>query len=304
MLSYEKGLRIKFRSWLRKHRVCKAMLWSLRHLHLYKQPRIINIEEGILATLDWIRSGKLPNDFDVIIGIPRSGLMFANIIASRFGRPLSTPDSFLRGEVWFSHAHKMPTKYDRILLVEDGVRTGRVIRRAYASLKSRFPDAEIKIASLYVPRLSCKYVDYYYAIDKRINPQEWELLTSSSPYLGKLATDIDGVLCYDSPDPISALSVKNAKPYLIPQYKIDSIITSRSEEWRKETEVWLEKHNVKYHHLFMSNGSRSSIEHKAYYIEAIKAEWFWESSHAEAQALARLTKIPILCVETMSLIHG
>ena len=37
---------------------------------------------------------EIPNEFDLVIGVPRSGLFIASIIATKFARPLSTPDLF------------------------------------------------------------------------------------------------------------------------------------------------------------------------------------------------------------------
>jgi hypothetical protein len=41
-------------------------------------------------TIEWTK--RLPQDYDVIVGIPRSGLIVASIIACRLGKPLTTPD--------------------------------------------------------------------------------------------------------------------------------------------------------------------------------------------------------------------
>lgn len=56
---------------------------------------IITIRDAVTSTLKWAEI--IPRDFDVIIGVPRSGLLFANVLASKLGLPLSTPDNYVRG---------------------------------------------------------------------------------------------------------------------------------------------------------------------------------------------------------------
>ena len=73
----------------------------------------VSFEDVVVWTRELTR--KIPNEFDVIIGIPRSGLLVANLIALKFGRPLSTPELFVEGKFWLSRAISRNNEFVRIL---------------------------------------------------------------------------------------------------------------------------------------------------------------------------------------------
>lgn len=101
-----------------------------------------------IATMvdDWCH--YLPTDIDCVIGVPRGGLVVANMIALNFGVSLSTPDCFLRGEVWQSFSLNKTKDFKRVLVVEDWVSSGNAIISAVKRLEAVFPDCKFILASL------------------------------------------------------------------------------------------------------------------------------------------------------------
>jgi len=273
--------------------------------------KVVTISEATNLTLKWAES--LPNKFDVIIGIPRSGLWIAGILALKFGKPLSTPNAFVQGEVWHSLHVEKPDIHN-VLLVEDDVLYGRQIMKAFRQLKEFDPTLKIEKASLFVTSKAKKLVDHYYAVKNPPLFYEWTLLTNMAN-LGKLAVDMDGVLCENCPANIDSKDqhyikwLITAKPYMIPQYNIEAIITSRLEKHRGLTEAWLKQHNVKYNRILMLNLKSKSdrnldliIKHKVDSIREIQPFWFWESNLMEAKAIKRQTHLPVLCISNMTLL--
>lgn len=264
--------------------------------------KVVTIEEATKMTLKWAES--IPNKFDVIIGIPRSGLMIANILAIKFGRPLSTPNAFVQGEVWQS-LHVEKPKVRNVLLVEDDVIYGKQIQKAYKQLKDFDPSLEVEKASLFVTSKAKKLLNYHYMIKNPPLIYEWTLLTNMAG-LGALVVDMDGVLCKNpSSDDLKNLAewYAKAKPHMIPRYTVEAIVTARIEKYRIQTEDWLAKHNVKYNRLYMMNcspvSSNEVIKHKVDVIRRVNPFWFWESSLAEATQIWKKTKVPMLCVDKM-----
>lgn len=255
--------------------------------------KIVTFHDAVNAIEKWSR--QLPN-YDLFIGIPRSGLMVASVLALKRGKPLSTPTSFLRGETWQSlHVEKSTVK--RVLLVEDDIIYGKQISKAYAQLKTVFPTLQIDMASLYVTSQSKHAVNYYFAVKNPPLLYEWTLLTNMAT-MGKLAVDMDGVLCGD-----------NMEPFMIPQFPVEAVITSRLEWQRQETEEWLRKHNVRYKQLLMLNLAQTTqktldaiINHKVEAIKQVKPFWFWESNPVEAVGIRDRTGIPVLCTATLELL--
>ncbi len=256
----------------------------------------------------WVKT--FPERYDVIIGIPRSGLYFASYIAIKLGVPLSTPSNFLREEVWFTKDVPRPTKIRKVLLVDDGV--GRVngqMQENYAELMRAFPSLEITKGAIYCYPDATKAVDLFFGFlnPTKMNREEWNIMHKK---MGTIASDFDGVLCHDwNPTQYESYDafIENAEPYLIPRFKIDFVITSREEKFRQATLVWLHKHDVDFGELIMKSSSSGnsyceSIKHKVYWLKKLKPDWFWESNMTEATAINRLAKIPVLCIDTMVLL--
>lgn len=66
----------------------------------YMSLRFVSFNDGLIFSADW--ASRIPRKFDVVIGIPRSGIAIAQIIAQKHGVALSAPENFLRGELWHS----------------------------------------------------------------------------------------------------------------------------------------------------------------------------------------------------------
>jgi Uncharacterized conserved protein len=279
-----------------------------------RSPKIVSFSEGFLFAADWAK--KIPNNFDAIVGVPRNGLLIANVLASAMGKPLSTPDCFMRNEVWFSKDGVLPKKYHSILLVEDAIDLGRALNKAEEQLHQYDKDLEIKKASLFVSSRAKQKVDYYYASLKGNSTIfEWNLLTATGAVFGKLAVDMDGVLCVDCPPEVDADEdsyvkwIENVEPFLIPAFHVDAIVTSRLEKYRPQTEKWLKANGVKYGQLIMLNlpdktqrTYASIVDHKVKSVCSLKPNWFWESSLLEAKAINKQAKIPVLCTQKMKMI--
>ena len=257
---------------------------------------------------------KIPNDFDCIIGIPRAGLMFANIIASVYGCPLATPEGFVRGEVWFASECTYSKPFKKVLVVEDSLCTGKQLRTAVDKLADYNPEMTIKTACLFVKTGRGVQVDYVLLQHKNWTIGEWNLLTSLG-FMGRLGSDLDGVLCEDCPMGVDDDGVRyrewllHAQPLLIPRFEIEAVVTSRLEKYRVETEAWLKQHGVKYKELIMldlpsakERNFKAVVKHKTEAIRQADMEWYWESNWNEAEQIHRKAHVPVLCVSRMHLV--
>lgn len=283
----------------------KAKLSATTHL------KVVTVKEATEYILDWVK--QIPNNYDCVIGIPRSGLWVASVLALKFGKPLSTPNAFMQGEVWQSlHVKRQDVR--SILLVEDDVIYGKQILKAKQQLEQFDSSLRIDTASLFATSKGRKLIDYCYQIRNPPLLYEWVLLTNMAE-LGKLAVDMDGVLCeecpvgYDADEEKYAKWLETAKPYMIPQYPVEAVVTSRLEKYRVQTEIWLQKHNVKYNVLCMlqlpSKQDRTLeniIEHKVKVLNVVKPFWYWESNMVEAEAIKSKAHLPTLCVGNMMLL--
>jgi adenine/guanine phosphoribosyltransferase-like PRPP-binding protein len=268
----------------------------------------VTINELVMWTTEWIKS--FSNTYDLIIGIPRSGLMVANLIALKLGKPLTTPELFVQGKYWKSDLINKKEEYKNILLVDDTISSGKTMEKSLQLLHSHCKNLNITKAALIATEESKALIDLYYKIIPHPRVFEWNLLHSKK---GKLVSDLDGVICENCPPGVDLDEeqyikwLKNAKPYLIPAFEIDVILSNRLEKYRSETQEWLAKHGVRYKELVLWNISSKKeragkyAQHKIEILLKIKPDIVWESSFAEAKQIWEATKIPTLCIDEMIL---
>lgn len=266
----------------------------------------VTVDELLIWTTEWIKS--FPTTYDVIVGIPRSGLLVANLVALKLGKPLSTPELFIQGRYWKSTLIDKKGEYEKILLVDDSITGGKTMEESVQLLQTCRGNLNITKAVLMATKDSKDFVDLYYRIIQHPRIFEWNLLHAKK---GKLATDLDGVICencppgVDSDEKLYTAWIKSAKQYLIPAFEIDVIVSNRLEKYRSDTEKWLYKHGVRYKELILwdiqSKKERDGkqAQRKTEVLLKIKPDIFWESCMGEAKQIWKATKIPTLCIDEM-----
>lgn len=243
---------------------------------------------------------KIPNP-DLIIGIPRSGLMAANLLSLYFNVPVTTLELFLENRYSLGHGNSRPI-YEReiknILVVDDSCNSGNSINEVKKQLKSYSEQYNITYFACYVTTSGEKQVDVYCRKIEFPRIFQWNILYS---WLTNNATyDLDGVLCEDpiiDDDGEKYIEfLKTAKPKFIPQYTINTIVTCRLEKYRDIVTKWLEEHNVKYKNLIMlpfkTKEERVAWgkhgEYKGTVFQKTDSIIFFESSYSQALKIKKL----------------
>lgn len=268
---------------------------------------------------DMIRKNlwKIPHDIDLVVGIPRSGLMVANMIALYLNKRLSDIDSFIDGRVFCcgnNRAHMVTqSKIKKVLVVDDSVHGGNAISQAKEKLSVISSKYDLFFYAPIVTSHGTQYVDAYASIidDNRIF--EWNLF--HHPQINYSCLDMDGVLCKDPEIDDDGEKyrhfIKTANPIFLPTTTIDTIITCRLEKYRTITEEWLQNNGIQYNHLIMldlpDKKSRLSWgkhgEYKANYYFKSSDTLFIESSLCQAEIIANISSKPVICIETNELIE-
>ena len=248
---------------------------------------------------------------DAIIGIPRSGMIPASLIALYLGKPLYTVDQFYQGGyINFTErikSHK-PSIIKRVLVIDDSCNTGNCLRQVRDVLLKWSRSIEILYAAVYVTEQASKMVDFYFEICPLPRVFEWNIMDHD--ILARSCVDMDGVLCIDptpeqNDDGDGYLEfIRTAKPLFTPQHKIKAIVTSRLEKYRKPTEQWLSDHKINYDTLYMMNyktaeerrAANRYAEYKAELYENTKATLFIESEVWQAKSIHSKTFKPVYCL--------
>lgn len=259
---------------------------------------------------------KVPNDIDLVVGIPRSGMLPAYMLGLMLSKQVCSLYEFLSEDFKNKTTYriKLSNEIKNILIIDDSILSGRASLETKKLVKDSGLDKKynIKYMAVYYKNSDYKkYIDI--ALVQLNSPRVFEWNYLNHCFLQDAAFDIDGVLCKDplpqeNDDGIKYKNfLQNAKPLFIPQYKIPYIITSRLEKYRKETEEWLKKNNVQYDHLIMLSGYTAEERRKLNLHAKFKAEQykkltdiqlFIESDRRQAEEISKLTGKLCFCAST------
>jgi uncharacterized HAD superfamily protein/hypoxanthine phosphoribosyltransferase len=259
----------------------------------------------------------IPRDFDLIVGVPRSGMLPANLLSLYLNRPYTDIHSFLNGHIYKAGARSQffdISEFKKILVVDDSIASGSAMVEVKESLKHLESKFDIKYCAVYIISGKEKMVDYFFEIVPLPRYFQWNILNHTT--LEKACFDIDGVLCVDplpeqnDDGPKYIDFILNAPPLFIPGSKIGTIVTSRLEKYRKETETWLKANNIKYNELVMLDlpnmearqRANNHGDHKANAYMSKPYVLFVESEYHQAVEINRLSKKPVLCTENFEMI--
>lgn len=140
----------------------------------------------------------IPRDFDLIVGIPRSGMLPANLLALYLNKPYTDINSFINGHIYTAGARSQffdIRNYKKILVVDDSIASGAALEKCKESLKSFSSSFSISYCSIYVIPGKEKLVDYFFEVVPLPWYFQWNILNHT--ILEKACFDIDGVLCVD-----------------------------------------------------------------------------------------------------------
>lgn len=264
--------------------------------------------------------GKIPRGTDLVVGVPRSGLLAANLLALHLNLPLTDVEGFVNGRILQSgnrfKKHVKPfDEYKRVVFLDDSLYSGSALKAVKEQVKGLYPDKEIFFGAVFVVPDGVGMLDFHFDVCKWPRLFEWNMMHSSS--LENCCVDIDGVLCKDptaednDDGPNYELFLANATPLLHTTATIGYLVTNRLEKYRAQTEAWMAKHNVKYKHLIMRDLPNKEARLKANDHGGFKASmylkydcWlFIESSEVQAWQIANISGRPVYCVDARKMIY-
>lgn len=259
---------------------------------------------------------KIPKDIDLIVGVPRSGMLVANIISLYLNLPLTDIDSLVEGKIfkcgntkkkkWISNVNEAR----KILIIEDSSNSGNSLYEVKEKIKNSLLEEKIMFLTIYVTEFSKNLTDIYFEVIENPRMFEWNYL--HHPSLEKVCFDIDGVLCLDPTEEENddgekyRKFIRNAPLRVTPTFKIGTLITARLEKYREDTEFWLKKNNIKYNKLIMMNfqTKEERIKSGSYgkfkgenYKKIKSSNLFIESDPTQAREIAKISGKAVFCTE-------
>lgn len=254
-------------------------------------------------------------NFDLIVGIPRSGMVPSYMVSLLLNVHCIDLPAFIRNEklskgitrnvqsnIIYAHEAK------RVLLIDDSVLSGESMLCALTKITENY-QGNVITATVYCSDSEHENVDII--LTKVEPPRVFEWNIYHHPVVNNSCFDIDGVLCYDptheqNDDGDTYIHfLLNAKPRFVPTERIDVLVTNRLEKYRKHTEAWLSKHNVKYNKLVMLDLATKDerltqtdyYAHKANFYKQSDCNLFVESDIDQAIEIANRSNKFVFCVD-------
>ena len=264
----------------------------------------------------------VPPDTDLVVGVPRSGLLAANMLALFTNRALTDVEGLVERRVLKTGARgvkrspgEVIASARRLLVVDDSVYCGKEMQRVRARVAQAGLQAQVLYAAVYVAPGAQKHVDIAFETVALPRIFQWNLLHHT--LLSMSCFDIDGVLCVD---PTGAQNddgeryadfLDHASPLADPTGEIGWLVTARLEKYRPQTQRWLRAQGIQYRQLVMmdlptqaarlARGSHASFKADVY--QRCGARLFVESDPRQAREIARLSGRPVICFGTQQLIR-
>ncbi len=264
---------------------------------------------------------RLPRDIDLVVGIPRSGLLAANLIALHLNLPMTDLDGFLAGRLIESglRLERKECRKDirslKALVVDDSIHSGRALSETKERVRSAGLDQNVIYACVFADPNSTGKTDFYFDTCPMPRIFEWNIMHHA--HLEHTCVDIDGVLCRDPSEDENddcsryASFLGSVELLMRPSVEIGWLVTCRLEKYRAATIAWLDRHGIRYRELIMMDYANKAARVAAGSHSAFKAEvyrktnavLFIESSPEQALKIAQITGRDVFCMETREMIN-
>lgn len=247
-----------------------------------------------------------------VLACARSGLLPGSILAIQWHVPLFAVSPRRPGVVHVGGGYRMdgPMELPRglLLLIDDTVNFGRTFYEVLVN-NPELKHLPLLRAAIYVTPEAERSVDFAACIYPRPHYLEWCFAnTFWAEYLG---FDMDGILCEDPsvPDhhPMFHQHLVAARPIYLPRKYPITIVSARCEIFRRPTEIWLQRHQIRTKRLILwpmpeeerwtepDRIARWKAEQLRPLVQSGELHIYIESDPVQAQFIADMVPMAVIC---------
>ena len=271
-----------------------------------------------LERLQWdVRTlaSMIPPETSRIIGVARSGVLPASLVAMLLHLPLSIVRQSAGDLVDGGNGWRLTGNtggQGPPVVIDDTVMSGNSFKQVMPIVWKDFPKAVS--AAVYVNPAARMKPDMWARDLPHPHLLEWNLMNSI--FSPQTAVDFDGILCADCApqddddgERYRGFLLSATPKYMIRKTRIPLIVTARLERWRPETEQWLAWHGMAADQIIMgpwaSNAERARSDvggwkgqHFHSFMQRrhrIKPSLFIESEERQARRIAEVSGGLVVC---------
>lgn len=272
----------------------------------------------------WKAIPNLAEDIDLIVGVPRSGMIPAMMLALYMNTQATSLDMLLLGRVYSCGMYRMNrntteelNQFKHILIIDDTYCSGRAMEKVHKQVQEsdilQSFKGKISYAAVYVTPDNEDKLDYAFDVCPLPRLFQWNIFNHSVN--SQACFDIDGVVCRDPSSEENDDGEKYKKFIHTVRHRIGTIhqisrfVSSRLEKYRKDTEEWLHQSGYKFNELILLNlpnkeermrlGCHGSFKAEIY--EKGPETLFYESEQKQAIEIAQRTGKDVFCTESMTI---
>jgi hypothetical protein len=204
--------------------------------------------------------GRVPRDVDLIVGIPRSGLIPATVLSLGLNVPMTDIDGLLAGRLVITGAARRtgqgPASVSccrHALVIDDSILSGSTLATMRQRISAAHLPLKITFAAVYTTRAAADLVDLRFEVCPLPRLFEWNYLHHHQ--LGSSAVDLDGVLGLDatrinaaSPEKRRGL-LESMLPSVRPTHRVRRYLSRCAEPTRSDLCAWLHRHSLAFDFL-------------------------------------------------------
>lgn len=276
----------------------------------------------------WRYLHRLPRQYDLIVGVPRSGMIPATMLSLYLNTYLASLDDFLEGKMMLCGQTRTSFRISffdsirNVLVMDDSIYSGASMKECKSRIEEsselkNLAGIHIDYASVYSATGKDTEVDFFFEVLPPPRCFQWNIFNHPS-WTCQSCYDIDGVLARDpttkeNDDGVEYRKFLTQVPARLPlKFPVGAFVTSRLEKYRDETAQWLAANGYRYKDLIMldlpSKAERIRINAHASFKANIyrrrSERLFVESEWKQAQEIARISGKDVFCTENMQYIHG
>jgi hypothetical protein len=262
--------------------------------------------------IEWSKNLSWGREFDLIVGVERSGIIPATILALHWNKPFLTLNQYFAGN-WEEYIDSKVSfgNIKKVLIVDDSISSGRtaekiLYRSREVSVYNR--GHSICFGGVYItPSHDPSGIyKYFFKVIPLPRMFEWNFIHNNN--LRNALLDIDGVIYEEPPleDDTEAYEkyIENPIPLYIPTIPVLGFVSGRLEKYREVTERSLKRYGIEYGSLQLAQFDTIQ-ERRKNDMGAIKgniykesqANVFFESSKQQAKTIRQVSGKDVICIE-------
>lgn len=263
----------------------------------------------------------VPADVDLIVGVPRSGILPAITLALLLNLRFADFDSLCEGRLPGAGSTKPGTRLiaklseaRHVLVVDDSLNRGYAMREVREKLACAGVTARVSLAAIYVVPDGVEEVDIAFEVLPLPRIFEWNFFHHT--YLSRACIGVEGVLC-PAPSEAERQSAADYAAFLDtapalcrPTQTAACLLSTQPESCRPALEAWLARHAIACERLVMLDcagradrpGRPTAAEIKGRFYRDAKEMLLVEEDPAHSAVIAQIAGKPVFCTASQEMV--